>query len=292
VAKRRHQDLTVRFDGHPKATLRFGNVQPILTQFVSEPKIRANADMYLPAHYAIEDLKSMKFLELSPDAMRIPSVPGQSLGDRGEHLSSVLQTMCEPRNDKQVILEWIRQLTPLDVEDLDFVQDQTGKILLTLVERGGRRISAYSASDGTLRFLALIAAILGPDTGRVTHLKSRNKPWRFYFIEELDTGIHPTRLHLLMQLIEHAAAGKYIQVVATTHSPQLLSFLGESSREAATLVYRLPHHGEARLRRILDIPEAKQILAKRSLNRLHESGWLENAVTFLEGEPDGQVVQS
>jgi hypothetical protein len=96
-------------------------------------------------------------------------------------------------------------------------------------------------------------------------------------------------LHLLLQLIEQTVARKSVQVVATTHSPQLLGFLGEAAREAATLVYRLPHHGEARLRRILDIPDARQILATRNLNRLQESGWLENAVTFLEDEPDQEA---
>ena len=158
------------------------------------------------------------------------------------------------------------------LEDFDFVPDQTGKILVTLIETGGRRTSAYSASDGTLRFLALIAAVLGPD------------PARFYFIEELDTGIHPTRLHLLLQLIEQTTARHKLRVVATTHSPQLLAFLSQSSLSAAMLVYRLPHHGEARLRRILDIPEARQILATRNLGRLQfETGWLENAVAFLRG---------
>ena len=79
--------------------------------------------------------------------------------------------------------------------------------------------------------------------------------------------------------------------MATTHSPQLLGFLGEAARESATLVYRLPHHREAGLRRILDIPDARKILATRNLNRLHESGWLENAISFLAAEQDGQKVK-
>lgn len=282
VAKRKLGEVAVRYGSYPE-TRQISTSQPILSQFVHDPQIVKNKEtsgnLYQPADKALADLQSMKFLELSPDAMRIPSVPGQPLGDRGENLSSVLHAICAAPETKEAVLEWIRQLTPLDVTDLDFVADQTGKILVTLIENGGLRTSAYSASDGTLRFLALIAAMLGPD------------PARFYFIEELDTGIHPTRLHLLLQLIEQTVTRRHIRVVATTHSPQLLGFLGEESREAATLVYRLPHHGEAHLRRILDIPEARQVLATRNLSRLHESGWLENAVTFLEAEPDGQAVR-
>ena len=49
---------------------------------------------------------------------------------------------------------------------------------------------SYSASDGTLRFLAILAALLGTD------------PARLYFFEEIDNGIHPSRLRLLLDLIE------------------------------------------------------------------------------------------
>ena len=88
--------------------------QPILTQFINDRGVKKNADFYQPASKAIEDLQSMKFLELSPDAMRTPSLPGQPLGDRGENLSSVLHAICEAAEKKRAVLEWIRQLTPVD----------------------------------------------------------------------------------------------------------------------------------------------------------------------------------
>jgi predicted ATPase len=251
--------------------LRFLDNQPVLTQLPHHPN--ANAKQKAQAEQVISGLESMRFLDLSPDAMRTPSVSGQViLGDRGENLSSVLQAICEQEDKKRAVLEWVRQLMPLDVSAFDFVPDQTGKVLVTLIESDGRRTSAYSASDGTLRFLALIAAMLGPD------------PARFYFFEELDNGIHPTRLYLLLQLIEQSVGPGRIQVVGTTHSPQLLAFLSTTALESAALVYRLSHHPEARIGRILDIPEARRILANRTLARLHESGWLENAVEFLEGQ--------
>ncbi len=156
--------------------------------------------------------------------------------------------------------------------DFEFVPDQTGRVLVTLVESSGRRISAHSASDGTLRFLAMIAALLGPAVAK------------FYFFEELDNGIHPTRLFLLLQLIEQQARQGRVQVVATTHSPQLLAMLSETAREHASLVYRLSDASGARIRRIVDIPDAKRVLETHNLARLHESGWLEDAVSFSEEE--------
>jgi predicted ATPase len=121
-----------------------------------------------------------------------------------------------------------------------------------------------------MRFLAMIAALLGPDAAR------------FYFLEEIDNGIHPTRLYLLLQLIEQQAKEGKVQIVTTTHSPQLLSMLSAEAREHASLVYRFEGEQEGHIRRIVDIPEAKRVLDEQNLARLHESGWLEDAVAFAK----------
>ena len=184
----------------------------MLTQFVDQlPKPEQRDYLWQPAIKSIADLKSMRFLDLSPDAMRRPSIPGQTtLGDRGENLSSVLQAMCETAATHRALAEWIKQLTPMDVVDFDFVSDASGKIAVTLIEADGQRTSASSASDGTLRFLGMLAVLLGP------------RKEKLIFMEEIETGLHPTRLHLLVELLEHSAAAEHLQVVGTTHSPQML----------------------------------------------------------------------
>ena len=186
------------------------------------------------SRFVVHEMKNFGFLELSPPQMRIPSQPGQTtLGDRGENLSSVLAAICADASRKEILLEWVRKLSPMDVDDLIFDQDAAGRILLRLVEKDGRSVSALSASDGTLRFLAILAALFGPE------------PASFYFIEELENGIHPTRLSLLVDLIEHQTKRRGIQIVATSHSPQLLQFLSEESLKNTSLVYRLPNHPDA-----------------------------------------------
>lgn len=230
-----------------------------------------NYPLFLPNFS--DDLSSMRFLDLSPEAMRLPSVPGQTvLGDRGENLSSVLQEICEIPEQKQVLLEWIKELTPMDVKDLEFPSDFTGKILLTLVESNGEKISAYSASDGTLRFLAMSAVLLSPN------------PAKFYFFEELENGIHPSRLHLLIQLIEQQVERRNITLVATTHSPQLLRLLSKKNLEFASLTYRLPDRIDGGIKRIMDLPDARRVIEEQDLARLHEAGWLEDVIYFGENE--------
>ncbi len=247
--------------------------RPALSQVADDQKSPRDARAY--AELTLEALRSMRFLDLSPEAMRLPSIPGQVvLGDRGENLSSVLQAICEDPARKSAITGWLRQLTPLDVVDFDFAQDAAGRVLLALIEADGRRVSANSASDGTLRFLAMIGAFLGPD------------PARFYFLEELETGLHPTRLNLLLELIETQTSRGISQVVATTHSPQLLTLLSEQSMEAAVLAYRLRGHQDQRLTRIVDLPDARRVLKSQDLMRLHATGWLEDATEFAE--PEGE----
>lgn len=248
--------------------------KPALSQLSEHPKLelRKNRD---DVRVALRAFESMRFLDLAPDAMRSPSVPGQAiLGDRGENLSSVLQEICEDPQNKSTLLEWIAELTPMDVADFEFPADQAGRILVTLIEHSGQRVSAHSASDGTLRFLAMIAALLGP------------QPANFYFFEEIDNGIHPSRLHLLLQLIEQQVAKGEIQIVATSHSPDLLGLLSETSIQHASVIYRLPGHQEGGIRRIVDIPNARAVLQRQDIGRLHASGWLEDAVAFEAPEGD------
>lgn len=224
----------------------------------------------------LDTLRSMRFLDLDPEAMRQPSQPGQViLGDRGENLSSVLQSICSDPPLKETLLSWVRALTPMDASDFVFEHDFSGRVMVHLVESSGVRVSALSASDGTLRFLALVAALLSPDSGRL------------YFFEEFDNGIHPTRLHLLLQLVQQACKRQDIQVVGTTHNPAMLAFLDEDARDHALLVYRSDTSPYSKVRRIMDLPEIAEILAEQDLGRLHAAGWLEDTAAFSEADaPD------
>ncbi len=166
--------------------------------------------------------------------------------------------------------QWTRELTPMDVKDFDFREGPDGKVHLILQERSGKRISAHSASDGTLRFLAMLAALLGPN------------PAGLYFFEEIDNGIHPSRLNLLIDLIEQQTAKREIQVIATTHSPQLLSMIGDTTFKNTSVVCRLDGSDDAIIRPVADLPNAKELRKSQGLGRLLAGGWMETALNFTE----------
>jgi predicted ATPase len=261
--------------GGPGMVSEFAASRPVLAQCLERREV--TVPFRRVCSTVVQHLQSLRFLDLDPEAMRQPSVPGQHiLGDRGENLSSVLQAICEDESRKQTLLGWLRALTPMDAVDFEFIADFSGKVLVHLVESNGHKISALSASDGTLRFLALVAVLLSQDTGRI------------FFFEELDTGLHPTRLHLLIQLIQQACLNHGVQVIGTTHNPALLTFLDEQARKDALLVYRTESAPDSRIRRIAELPDIDSVLAKQDLGRLLASGWLETAAVFSEPDEAGE----
>ena len=247
--------------------------QSALTQFLpaarpdqADPDVRAWESMAL-----LEFLGKIRFLEPSPDRMRQPSFPGQiRLGDGGENLPTVVQKICSVPERQETLAKWLCELTPLDVLGFEFEEDPNGRVHLFLAEARKRRVSTHSASDGTLRFLAILAALLDEE------------PAPLYVFEEVDTGIHPLRLRLLLELIERETARRNIQVITTTHSPDLLSMIGDSTFENTSVVCRLPDSNNAIVRPVADLPNAAELRGSQGLGRLHASGWLEDAVYFAE----------
>ena len=122
----------------------------------------------------------------------------------------------------------------MDVADFKFPRDPSGRVHLKVHEANGESISAYSASDGTLRFLGMLGALLNEDAEGL------------YFFEEIDNGIHPARLHLLLDLIERQTAKGKIQVIATTHSPDVLNLINDTTFE--NTVCGVPRRGLCRRR--------------------------------------------
>ena len=251
--------------------------RPALTQIREHTKVFSIHKIYVQS--MINILVSIRFLDPMPDLMRKPAFPGQTvLGDSGENLPTVLQEICSDPKREAVFYEWARELTPMDVKKFNFPRDPiTGLVQLVIGETNEREVSAYSASDGTLRFLAIQAALQGKcpvsPHGRSTPL---------YVFEEIDNGIHPSRLQLLLDLIERRAAKGRRQVITTTHSPDLLAMIGDDTFKNTSVVCRLPDVDDAIIRLVSDLPRSEELRRSQGLGRLHTSSWMEDALAFTE----------
>lgn len=249
--------------------------QPALTQLHEFRHVIRKHKEY--AEQVSNLLGHCRFLDPKPDLMRNPAFPGQTvLGDAGENLATVLQGICTDPRRRNALYDWVRELTPMDVLDFEFPRDRiSGRIQLAIRERSDRIISAYSASDGTLRFLAMLAALLD------------NEPASLFVFEEVDNGIHPARLHLLVDLIERQTGKGAVQVVTTTHSPELLSMVNDETFRNTSVVCRLEDTDNAIIRPVADLPKAGGLRESQGLGRLLAHGWMETALAFTESDDGG-----
>ncbi|MFN8278373.1 MAG: AAA family ATPase [Chitinophagales bacterium] len=69
---------------------------------------------------------------------------------------------------------------------------------------------AYLLSDGSIKFLALLAILYNPNRGQLICL------------DEPENGLHPDMLHAVAEGIQYAAQTS--QIILSTHSPQLLNW--------------------------------------------------------------------
>jgi predicted ATPase len=131
-----------------------------------------------------------------------------------------------------------------------------GNVLLFLEESDGREIPATRLSDGTLRYLSLLAILLHPD------------PPPLVAIEEPELGLHPDVIPHLAELL--VSASSRMQLVVTTHSRMLVDALGD---HPSTIVVCEKENGESRMER-LDPDTLKTWLEKYSLGDLWSKGEL------------------
>ena len=273
-----HENLWItsgESDGAPTledADMGYDRTQSMLLQHM---RLELKDREYENAKAVFDEFTNMRFFDFAPDRLRDTGVPGNTkLGDSGENLPTVLQKICADGNRKAVLIDWVRELTPMDVADLEFHPDASDKIHLIIRERHGSKVSAASASDGTLRFLAMLAALLSEDAGGL------------YFFEEIENGLHPSRLHLLVDLIERQTAKGRVQVIATTHSPDLLSMVNGETFENIAVTCRLEDTNDAIIRRVADLHNARKLRSSQGLGRLLAGGWMEDALAFTEGDDE------
>jgi predicted ATPase len=186
------------------------------------------------------------------------------MGERGENFAALLKGIASDERLRSAYVSWLKQLTPSEVDDVTILQGALGESLFAVKERG----VIYPApilSDGTLRFAAIVAAFFQPDMPDLIT------------IEEIENGIHPSRLRLLVELLKSQAAQNR-QVMATTHSPMVLAWLQESDYATTFFCKRDEQTGASTIVPLTQVPRFLEIVKKQSIVDLFAEGWLEEAL--------------
>jgi predicted ATPase len=139
------------------------------------------------------------------------------LAHDGRDLAAALQTINEV-GQSQDLHEAIRQAFP--GASLEIEHDEDNGMFAVLLRMPGLRrpLRARELSDGTLRYLCLLAALLSPH------------PPSLLALNEPETSLHPDLLEpLAKQLVN---AGKYSQLWVVTHSQRLAELVEKFSGEA------------------------------------------------------------
>jgi predicted ATPase len=177
----------------------------------------------------------------------------------GQNLIPVLHTLySENREFKKTMDSALRAAFGRDYEELSFPPAADQRVQLRLRWRSLKTgQAAANLSDGTLRFILLVAILANPEPGDLIA------------IDEPETGLHPSMFPILAELA--AAASERTQVVFTTHSAQ---FLDAFRDEPPTTTVAESVDGETRLFTI-DGEELRGWLESYSLGSLFSSGSLE-----------------
>jgi predicted ATPase len=221
----------------------------------------------------IQALQNIQNIDPLPAILRtysqVPTIT--RIGERGENFAALVNTLMQGEEAvREGYLSWLRQLSPTEIDDIEILKGALNEPMFAIKERGN--ISpAPILSDGTLRFAAIAAALFQPDLPAIM------------MIEEIENGIHPTRLRLLLELLRTRTAylreqGRPLQIILTTHSPALLSWLKKSEYSSVFLCKRDEETGESRVTSLADLPEMQGILEKYGLGELFAEGWMESVV--------------
>ncbi len=137
-------------------------------------------------------------------------LPNLHLESDASNLGLVLNRMRREPAVKRRLLEALQALYA-GIDDFD-VQIEGGTVQVFLHE-GAYTVPATRLSDGTLRYLCLLAILCHPDPGPLV------------CIEEPELGLHPDLLPTLAELLTEAA--ERTQLIVTTHSDILVDALSD-----------------------------------------------------------------
>lgn len=137
----------------------------------------------------------------------------------GANLAAYLYRLRNSTNEDaraafRIVERAIQQIVPGVARlDPDLVAPELGEasaVRLYFRDRDDRRLDTHALSDGTLRAIALFAALTEPRPSRPT----------FIAIDEPELGLHPAALGVFAGLLR--AASEHTQILVATQSPALL----------------------------------------------------------------------
>lgn len=207
------ENASIRFDRNERSGFKT-NVEslspPLTPNALALPLIGGDA-RFRPVWDFLAD---MHVYSIDPAVLREMQDPdsGMYLRSDGSNTTSVLREIRRESSDWETFLALLKSIVPgtTDVSP----KKHGNKLALELTqewansERKRMKFESYNLSDGTLRSLGLLSAVFQRPRSSIL------------IIEEPEATIHPGALGAVLDLLNYAK--DYMQVVVTTHSPDIL----------------------------------------------------------------------
>jgi AAA15 family ATPase/GTPase len=204
----------------------------------------------------------------------------ESIASNASNIAGVLAALSSERQKEieETLTQYASRLPERDIHRV--YAEKVGKLgkdaMLYCDEKWGESgevftVDARAMSDGTLRFLAILTALLTLPEGSLLA------------IDEVDNGFHPSRAHLLLEALQTIGKQRNIDVLVTTHNPALLDALGTEFVPFVTVAHRDSITGESKLTLLEDIEQLPKLLAQGTVGKLSTQGLIEKSLESVHG---------
>lgn len=206
-------------------------------------------------------LQNVFILNPKPDMMRGFSPLSKDLKSDGSNIAGVIANMAEDEKEalEKKLVDYVRPLPEKDIRKITAVKVGLGlqDAMLYCYEDWNpeQPVDARGMSDGTLRFVAIVVALLTA------------KPKSLLIIEEVDNGLHPSRAKDLVRVLREISAERSIDVLCTTHNSALMDELGNEMIPFVSFVKR-DNDGCSQITLLEDKANLAKLMASDSIGSL------------------------
>lgn len=200
---------------------------------------------------------------LQPDAANIAGVLAALPEDKKADVESILTEYVTHLPEKDILKIWSETVGLFKTDAMLYCKEQWN-------ETESLDIDARGMSDGTLRFLAIITALLTV------------KEESLLIIEEIDNGLHPSRANKLVSMLQDLGKKRKVDILCTTHNPALLDAFGNSMIPFISYVHRNKKTGCSNITLLEDFDMLPKLMASGTIGELMTKGSLEQSVERSE----------
>lgn len=231
----------------------------ILPQMLGKIQRESNEDREIVSmmERVVNQLKNVMVLNPVPSDIRnYVRISDVDLRMNCDNLSAVLNKMCKDKENKKKLLHIVKELPENDVSDIEFVETKIGDVIFALREKNlnsTELVDARQLSDGTLRCIAVLTAVLMAEEGSMI------------VIEEIDNGIHPARVYKLIDQLIQIGKERNVDIIITTHNATLMNSYKKDELVGVSVVYRDKERGTSKVTSFVDIDNFPAMLANGGL---------------------------